>query len=104
MKTKPINFHIQLFFLFIILNNFNQYVTSSETHINISNENNICNYVLADGKEINLKILRNTVKDYSFNYNRYEYRANFCGPLIRGCPKSAASAGVFVNNGIINTY
>jgi fructose-1,6-bisphosphatase len=102
MKTSLINTRqiklIGLFFFFISLNN----VKSS--NLKISNENEPCIYSMNDGTKIDFRKLRKNTIDYIFVVGRYEYKANFCGPLVHGCIQSLTPAAIFLNSNRNNNY
>jgi len=55
----------------------------------------ICDFTLPDGLKYNLHDLRQN-NDFIYVFNGFQYRANFCGPLITGCYKnSQAHAAIF---------
>jgi hypothetical protein len=56
-----------------------------------------CKYTLEDGSKVDLWHLRKTT-DYTFQMNRYTYKANFCGALEDKCPGSEAPAAVFIKS------
>jgi len=69
----------QLLCLFVLFENLNSKSSLQVTsNLNISNN---CEYKLTNDKYYNLLPLRNPV-DYHFNYRKYIYKANFCGPLV----------------------
>lgn len=62
-------------------------------------ETSICNYQSQDGYSFNLNKMRKTFFDYKFDYMKYTYKANFCGPLISSCNRSSAPAALFLKKG-----
>jgi len=67
--------------------------------MNIYNEYELCKYTLSDGNKVDFLNLRRT-SDYLFSIGRYEYKANFCGPLVMPCVGSLTPAAIFLKGNL----
>ena len=69
--------------------------------INSQNNANDCEYDLKDGSKYNFSKLRKQTGDYDYVFNRYTYKANFCGPLNTKCITSPNTPAALFLRGII---
>lgn len=64
------------------------------------NQVNTCQFTSSDGYTYDISNMRKAAIDYKYDYMKYSYRANFCGPLITTCNASEAPAGLFLRRGV----
>ncbi len=54
-----------------------------------------CQYYLPDGILFDFSNIRNYSYDYSFNFDKRTYFANFCGDLISKCSTQNVASAIF---------
>lgn len=73
-------------FIFLLTIAFLQKIKTSEILLQtLTGSDNNCVFTLKDGNMVDISSLKKLNGDYTFEFGRYIYKANFCGTQISRC-------------------